>query len=152
MADDAFDIKKFALTDEKIAELGERRPARKKSRTDDGHDVPPELEQERARKRADQFIMVPMSWSDRLRVVPEDHAGTYKLALAILRRQFERKKDTFSVSNVFAGQERLGPKAKRRALRELASLGLIKVVWCPRKSPVVTVLRPLSVPTSNAKH
>jgi hypothetical protein len=139
MSDD-FDLKKYELTDEHLAELKKVRG--KTIITAAGA----ELEQERKRKRARQFIKVPMSWADCLFLVPARHAGgTYRIALAFLRRQWERQTSTFTLSNKVAAEIGLPPRTKWRALRELELLGLVKIDRRSRKSPVVTIVSPQQV-------
>jgi len=133
---DTFDLGKLLLTDEKLAELEKVR--RKKTI------IPAaaaKLEQGRKRKRSRQFVKVPMSWVDCLSLVSARHAGcAYRIALALLRRQWERRTNTFTLSNKVVTEMGSSRRTKWRVLGELELLGLIKIERRLKRSPVVTIV------------
>jgi hypothetical protein len=88
-----------------------------------------------ARRRREQFIQVPMEWSERLKAARL--ISSYRLAHFLLFRHWQSGGKPFPVSNVAPGLEQ---KEKWRGLRELERLGLIRVENRQRRAPMVTVL------------
>ena len=101
-------------------------------------DAPPVPKASGLRRRKDQFVMVPLAWVSRLNTAR--HIGTSKVALHILFQHWKSGGKPIRMAN--AALERIGVprREKWRALRELESFGLVKVIRRPRKSPEVTIL------------
>jgi len=59
----------------------------------------------------------------------------------VLHLDWENKGQPFKLPNGLLKIDGVSPQSKRRALRELARLGLISVEWRPRKSPIVLRLK-----------
>jgi hypothetical protein len=85
------------------------------------------------------FAMMPVEWMRRL--IGAKHRGTFLLAYLLIYEHWRCGGRPIAVSNAFAAELEVGPRAKSRALRELERLGLIKVERLHRRSPRVTVLR-----------
>ena len=58
----------------------------------------------------------------------------------LIYRAWQKKSSTFPVPNKALADLGVSPDVKCRALRQLEAIGLIKVAWCPRKTPIVTLL------------
>jgi hypothetical protein len=85
---------------------------------------------ERDQRRRHKFIMVPLSWADRL----EGATGqTYQVALVLLFEGWKAKNAPIKVGNDKAGSR----QSKWRALAELEQRGLIRVERRPNKAPLV---------------
>jgi hypothetical protein len=91
---------------------------------------------QRAKKRKQRFVMVPLVWVDRL--MNAKLAATCKVALHILHTSWKRKSSSFPLSN--RGLPGVDRKAKSRALKELELLGLVVIERRSQRSPIVTVL------------
>jgi hypothetical protein len=91
-----------------------------------------------ARRRRDQFVIVPLAWADRL----DDArcAATLKIALHLLWKSFKDRRQTMRLANSMVALKGVTRGQKCRAIQELEALGLIKVEHRPRRSPVVTLL------------
>ena len=92
------------------------------------------------RHKGRQFVMVPLAWKERLSQAA--YIGTYRVALHLLYRDWKEGSRPVLVSNVALAREGVSRWGKWRALRELESLGLVKIERRPRKSPVITVINP----------
>ena len=92
----------------------------------------------RLRRRAHQFVMVPLAWKARLNSAR--NACTLKVALELQFRHWKTGGRSVILANSAMADIGVHRHSKWRALRELEALGLIKVVRRPRKSPEVIVL------------
>jgi hypothetical protein len=93
---------------------------------------------ERAARRKQQFIKVPLAWFDRFGVI--NSAATLKVALHLLQLHFRDRGRPARLGNLALRLSGVSRAKKRRALVELERLGLISVERRPRKSPIVTVI------------
>ena len=91
------------------------------------------------RRQQKPFIMVPMSWYERIAI--SSRASTYRVALHLLYRHWKNRGQPFSLPNRGLKKEGVSRFAKWRALGELEKLGLIAINYkrCPRRSPRITV-------------
>jgi hypothetical protein len=92
----------------------------------------------KARRRRQQFVMVPYSWLEDLREAR--HISTYQVALYLLHRHWKDRGQPIPLSNVALAALGVPRWEKWRALAELERLGLVKVVRRPRRVPLITVL------------
>lgn len=93
----------------------------------------------RKRGRQGQFVLVPISWVERLQTAR--CIGTHRLAYYVLFQHWKWGGRPVKLSNVVLPELGVGDaKAKWRALSELERLGLVEVKRQPKKSPIVTVL------------
>ena len=68
-------------------------------------------------KRRDRFVLLPGLWQERL--TEAKCIGTYRLALHILRRDFENRGEPFILSNGALALEGISREQKRRATSHL---------------------------------
>jgi hypothetical protein len=87
------------------------------------------------RKQQKLFIMVPLSWHERL--LKARHAATLKIALHSLYQHWKSGGKPFALTNNLSGVSRW---QKCRALAELEAFGLITVDRRVRKSPLITII------------
>jgi hypothetical protein len=83
-----------------------------------------------------RFIMFPRHWITALR--NSRSVNTHHLALTILMETYEGRTKTLTLSGTTVPY--LMPDSRRRAARELAELGLIKVEQNGRQALKVTLL------------
>jgi hypothetical protein len=120
--DDPFDLEKLLLNQEEIKAYSDKAAAPK------------------ARKRRQQFTLVPDVWKKRL-AEGTTNCSTYKLALALLHRDWKNDGRPVRLANKGLEADGLNRKQKYRALTDLERLGLVTVERRFRKSPTVKVLR-----------
>jgi hypothetical protein len=89
-------------------------------------------------KRRDRFVLLPGLWQERL--TNAKCIGTYRLALHILRRNFESRGEPLILSNGALALEGISREQKRRALLELEKLGLIHIERRKDKNPRIGAL------------
>ena len=121
--DDPFDLEKLRLNPEAMKSYAGRTTTAPKTR-----------------KRHGKFTTVPDAWRERL-AEGTTNCGTYKLALALLHRDWKNDGRPIRLANVGLEADGLNRKQKYRALADLERLGLVKVERRFRKSPTVKVLR-----------
>jgi hypothetical protein len=114
------DLKRHALTADAMAVI-ERR-----------------VEPEKMRKRRRQFIKVPFTWYERLNAAR--HIATYRVALYVLYLHWKHGGQPFPLANGMLAMEGVNRFRKSDGLRELETLGLVRVDRRQRKSPMVTVV------------
>ena len=119
--DDPFDLEKLMLNQEKMMAYFGKSAAPKA-------------------KRREQFTLVPDVWKERL-AEGTANCGTYKLALALLHRDWKNDGRPVRLANKGLEADGLNRKQKYRALTDLERLGLVTVERRFRKSPTVKVLR-----------
>jgi hypothetical protein len=85
-----------------------------------------------------RFTMFPDKWRIALREAR--HVATYRVAIYLLRRDWETNGEPIKVTNVAMAEEGVDRWRKKEALEELEALGLIRVQWRDRKSPITTLL------------
>ena len=83
------------------------------------------------RRRKDQFVKVPLAWVSRLNTAR--HIGTSKVALHILFQHWKSGGKPIRLANAALARIGVPRRAKWRALRELESVGLVKIIRHPRK-------------------
>ena len=93
---------------------------------------------ERLKRRAQQFVKLPWTW---ISLLGRFTGPTWITAAHVLHLDWENKGQPFKLPNGLLKIDGVSPQSKRRALRELARLGLISVEWRPRKSPIVLRLK-----------
>ena len=93
---------------------------------------------QRARRRRQQFIMVPMTWADRLGTAR--YAATFKVAHRLLREHWRGGGRPIQLANVALARNGVSRHQKWRALLELERLGLVQIERRARKSPIVAVI------------
>jgi len=93
-------------------------------------------------RKAGRFILVPVDWLDRLDAIEGRSACAERLLYRLLRVSWERGEQTVVCSNVTFGGLGVTRNTRARALRQLATAGLVLVEWHPRKAPVVQILYP----------
>ena len=120
--DDPFDLEKLLLNQEEMMAYSSKSAAPK------------------ARKCRQQFTLVPDVWKKRL-AEGTTNCGTYKLALALLHRDWKNDGRPVRLANKGLEADGLNRKQKYRALADLERLGLVTVERRFRKSPTVKVLR-----------
>jgi hypothetical protein len=118
--DDSLDLRKLTLTPEIAETLGKA-----KAKTE-------------AQRRRQQFVKVPLTWLERLRVAK--HASTFKVAHYLLFEHWKRGGRPVRLSNIAMTEAGVSRWQKWRALTELERLKLIRVKRRSRKSPMITVL------------
>jgi hypothetical protein len=89
-------------------------------------------------KREDTFAMVPLAWAAKAAAATNTTKAVVWVWL--IYRSWEKKSLRFTVPNKALADLGVSHDAKTRALRQLEAAGLIKVEWCPRKTPIVTLL------------
>jgi hypothetical protein len=87
--------------------------------------------------RRHRFTMFPDKWRIALREAK--HIATYRLAIYLLRRDWETNGEPIKVTNIAMAEEGVDRRRKREALAELEALGLIKVQRRADRSPFVTL-------------
>jgi hypothetical protein len=90
------------------------------------------------RKREGTFAVVPLQWAAKGLIAMNTPKAV--VLVWLIYRSWQRKSPTFDVPNGALAGLGVSPDAKVRALRQLATAGLIKVEWRLRKSPIVTLL------------
>jgi hypothetical protein len=120
--DDPFDLEKLLLNQEEMKAYSGKSAAPK------------------TRKRRQQFTLVPDVWKKRLSE-GTTNCSTYKLALALLHRDWKNDGRPVRLANKGLEADGLNRKQKYRALADLERLGLVTVERRFRKSPTVKVLR-----------
>jgi hypothetical protein len=85
-----------------------------------------------------RYTIFPYAWQERLRSC---QAGSmYRLALHLLYEHWRNGGRSIRLANVALAAEGVGRTVKLDGLRELERLGLVKVEWRSKKSPIVTCL------------
>ena len=120
--DDPFDLANLRLTPEAVAAMS-RAATAKQARA-------------QPKRQRQQFVMVPWVWVESLKEAR--HVATYRLALFVLYQHWKTNKPVLA-SNVALKALGVPRRSKYRAIRELERLGLIRVEWRRRRSPVITV-------------
>jgi hypothetical protein len=115
--DDPFDLKKLPLNQEEMKAYSGKSAAPKA-----------------------RFTLVPDVWKKRL-AEGTTNCSTYKLALALLHRDWKNDGRPVRLANKGLEADGLNRKQKYRALADLERLGLVTVERPFRKSPTVKVLR-----------
>ena len=87
------------------------------------------------KKRRKGFTIIPGWWQERL--TKAQNLSTYRVALHILRRHWEKGGGPFTLSNMALALENVSRWQKWRALDELERLGLVTVERCRRKAPLI---------------
>lgn len=100
--------------------------------------VPVPKPPKRAKRRRQQFIMVPWAWHERL--AQAHSTASYTVALHLLHLNWKSGGQPVLLSNAALAGLGVERRAKWRAIRELEEIGLIRVETRPRKSPAITVL------------
>jgi hypothetical protein len=92
------------------------------------------------KKQEQTFIIVPGVWWTRL--TQARHFATYRVALHILRRDWEEGGGgkPFTLANSAMKSENVSRRQKWRSLKELEELGLVTIERCKRKSPCIIAL------------
>lgn len=85
-----------------------------------------------------QFIRFPWSWVERLKGTRR--GATWALALFLIYEHWRAGGRPIKLTNIMAAEVGVSPDAKRRALEELAQVGLVAIQRRARKSPLVTLL------------
>ena len=83
------------------------------------------------------FVRFPLKWVERL--VGSSSAGTYRVALHLLYRDWKNGGQPFLLCNRTLEKEGVNRFAKWRSLDELEQLGLISIERRVRRSPRITV-------------
>jgi hypothetical protein len=122
------DVKKHALTPE-VRAMIDRAYLEKKAKA----------KAKRASRPNVGFVKVPLVWAERL--AQARYIGTYRVALWVLYLHWKRKAPTFPLANGELGGWGVSRWVKHRALSDLERLGLIRVEWRSRKSPIVTIVK-----------
>jgi hypothetical protein len=92
------------------------------------------------KRRRRKFVQVPWSWVEKL--VSSRSANTYRLALYLLYENFKDDGKPIKLSNGGAKEGAdITRYAKRRALLELETLGLVRIERHPRRSPLVSCIK-----------
>jgi hypothetical protein len=91
------------------------------------------------RKRREQFIMLPMSWYEKLGKAPRVTGTTCLVALHLHHLHWKNRGKPFKLPNGTLRYDGVGRNAKWRALRELESRGLITIESRQRKSPIIRI-------------
>jgi hypothetical protein len=106
--------------------------------------LPTELIQERRaaeptklKRRRKQFVLLPMSWYERLKGAD---GQTYRVAWFLLHLHWKNNGGPIKLANGMLKMDGVPPRTKCRALRDLERRGLIAVEWWPKKSPIVRLL------------
>jgi hypothetical protein len=91
------------------------------------------------RRRQASFVMVPLTWIERLSAAK--HRATWAIALELLRRDFKRTGKPIPLpSGQLETKFRINRTRKREALLELERLDLVRVERRRGRSPTVTVV------------
>jgi hypothetical protein len=117
MADTDFNVENLRIKDLPPLEPGVAKPRRRSQR---------------------EFVMVSRWQFDRL--CKAKHFAAERVFLHLLFLTWRSPGKPVRLANVDLKQKGVGRYIKRRVLRELEALGLIRVDWQSKKSPVVTVL------------
>jgi hypothetical protein len=91
------------------------------------------------------FKCIPDFWIRQLREA--QNIATFKLALHLLELDWKHDRKLFAgtpivLTNNWLGKNNTSRWSKRRALIELRNLGLIRVEFRKRQSPIVTLIAP----------
>jgi hypothetical protein len=89
------------------------------------------------RKRREHFVMLPMTWYERLKGA---HGQTYRVAWYLLYLHWKSKGSPIKLANGMLAMDGVPATSKRRALGDLERRGLITVERQFRKSPVVRLV------------
>jgi hypothetical protein len=89
---------------------------------------------EKLKKRRQQFVMMPMTWHERLIGAS---GKTNAVARYIRHLNWKNKGQPFKLANGMLRIDGVSPSSKLRALRDLEHRGLIGVEWRDRKSPTI---------------
>ena len=84
-----------------------------------------------------KFVRMPWAWIDRLGT--SNRGATYRVALLLNYEYWRNGGRPIRLSNAALIDEGVTRMSKSRALKELEQLGLVKVEWRDRKSPMVTL-------------
>ncbi len=114
----SFNLDDYTLTDAQVQERGAATPTK-------------------IAKRRQQFVMVPWTWVERLTGAP---AQSYRLALILLHLHWKGKGGPIKLANGMLKIDRVSPRSKWRALRDLEKRNLIEVECRANRSPVVRVV------------
>ena len=90
------------------------------------------------RKRDGTFAIVPLQWATKAAAAMNTPKAMVMVWLVY--RAWQKKSLTFDVPNGALADLGVSPDVKVRALRQLEAAGMIKVEWCRRKTPIVTLL------------
>jgi hypothetical protein len=90
-------------------------------------------------KRTDAFAMVPLSWAKRV------HEGgavgvNFLVCIDLIYRAWRAKGKPFVMPNIAGVHHDM----KNRTLRSLEQAGLITIQWQERRSPIITLVVPIS--------
>lgn len=91
------------------------------------------------RRREREFVMVSREQSERLDKVV--NFGTERVFRHLLFLTWRAPGKSVPLGNAALAQKGIERHVKKRACLELEALGLIRVEWRSKKSPIVTVLR-----------
>ena len=102
-------------------------------------DLPPlEPGTARRRRRQREFVMISREQSDRLdKAVNSVTERVYRHLLFLTWRAPDKP---VKLANAELARKGIDRQSKRRALLELEALGLVRVEWRYKKSPIITVL------------
>jgi hypothetical protein len=89
-------------------------------------------------KRRQSFVRVPLAASEVLAKTARDK--TYPVYHHLLYESWRAGGRPVKLANGFLERVGIDRFAKKRALEQLERVGLVKVDWRDRKSPIVTVL------------
>ena len=90
------------------------------------------------RRQTREFVRVTREQFDRL--TKAKCFGAERVFLHLLFLTWRSPNKPVVLANMELARKGIDRHAKRRALLELEALGLIRVEWRPKKSPIVTVL------------
>jgi hypothetical protein len=93
----------------------------------------------RLAKRKEKHVQVPLWMFDAL-VQAGAPGSTWAVLLFLLFESWRTESKTIKLPNQFAETLGISHDSKVRGLRELERLGVVKVDWRGKKSPLVTVL------------
>jgi hypothetical protein len=92
----------------------------------------------RIAKRRQQFVLVPLAAADALGKACRDKI--WPLYLHLVHETWKANGKPVKIANGFLVMLGIDRFAKNRALKKLEKLGLVRVEWRVRRSPLVTVL------------
>lgn len=93
----------------------------------------------REEKKRQKFIMVPLSWKERL--AKTRHRATVFVALQLLHMAWKHPDKPVTLSNGWLTECGVRRSEKQKALVELEAVGLVAVERSERKAPRVTLLK-----------